>query len=75
MARIAYHSGDAAAFAAAGFTAVGVEQVPQVSATSLPEAAAVLRREAHTPLQLITDDEYAIGLARLREAPRPSQGR
>ncbi|MBO4141557.1 methyltransferase domain-containing protein [Micromonospora tulbaghiae] len=58
----------ASAFADAGFGAATVEQVPQVTASSLREAAAGLRREAHTPLQLITDAEYAAGVQRLREA-------
>lgn len=57
-----------AAFAGAGFATAVVEQVPQVTAPSLREAAAGLRREAHTPLQLITDAEYAAGVRRLREA-------
>lgn len=63
-----------AAFAAAGFTTVSLEQVPQVTAPSLREAAATLRREAHTPLQLITDDEYAAGLARLHRAATTGTG-
>jgi ubiquinone/menaquinone biosynthesis C-methylase UbiE len=57
-----------AAFAAAGFTMTAVEQIPQTTATSLSEVATALRRDAHTPLKLITDDEYAAGLRRLREA-------
>lgn len=60
-----------AAFTAAGFTLTACERVPQISAASLPEAAASLRREAHTPLQLISDDAYAAGLARLRGATDP----
>ncbi|MGV9370051.1 class I SAM-dependent methyltransferase [Micromonospora tulbaghiae] len=63
-----------AAFAAAGFATAVVEQVPQVTAPSLREAAAGLRREAHTPLQLITDAEYAAGVQRLREAARTQAG-
>ncbi|MGC4901597.1 class I SAM-dependent methyltransferase [Micromonospora echinospora] len=63
-----------AAFLGAGFTAAAVEQVPQVTAPSLREAAAGLRREAHTPLQLITDAEYAAGVRRLREAARVDTG-
>ncbi|MFE9873844.1 class I SAM-dependent methyltransferase [Micromonospora sp. NPDC005686] len=63
-----------AAFAGAGFTAAAVEAVPQVTAPSLREAAAGLRREAHTPLQLITDAEYAAGVRRLREAARTDSG-
>ncbi|MEU4440933.1 class I SAM-dependent methyltransferase [Micromonospora chalcea] len=63
-----------AAFAAAGFATAAVEAVPQITAPSLREAAAGLRREAHTPLQLITDAEYAAGIQRLREAARTVDG-
>ncbi|WUR56949.1 methyltransferase domain-containing protein [Micromonospora chokoriensis] len=63
-----------AAFTAAGFVTVGLEQVPQVTAASLGGAATALRREAHTPLQLINDDEYAAGLARLHSAARTETG-
>ena len=34
----------------------------------------MLRREARTPLQLITDDEYATGLARLYKAAETETG-
>jgi SAM-dependent methyltransferase len=57
-----------------GFTVVAFEAVPQVTAPSLRAAAANLRRAAHTPLQLITDDEYAAGLARLRRAAAVESG-
>jgi SAM-dependent methyltransferase len=57
-----------AAFAGHGFHTVALEPVAQVTAPSLRAVADNLRREAHTPLQLITDDEYAAGLARLRAA-------
>jgi SAM-dependent methyltransferase len=63
-----------AAFRAAGFTTTGFEPVPQVTAPSLGHAAAALRREAHTPLQLITDEAYARGLQRLRDAARTATG-
>jgi SAM-dependent methyltransferase len=63
-----------AAFATAGFAPVSLEQVPQTTAPSLREAAASLRREAHTLLQLITDDEYATGLARLHRAAEAESG-
>ncbi|WP_439427582.1 class I SAM-dependent methyltransferase [Micromonospora sp. LA-10] len=63
-----------AAFLDAGFSTAVVEQVPQVTALSLREAAAGLRREAHTPLQLITDDEYAAGVRRLRAAAQVDVG-
>jgi hypothetical protein len=48
--------------------------VPQTTAPSLCEVAASIRREAHTPLQLITDDEYATGLARLHHAAQTESG-
>ncbi|MBO3738634.1 class I SAM-dependent methyltransferase [Actinoplanes flavus] len=62
------------AFAAAGFTPAGCESVPQVTARSVAEAAAGLRRAAHTPLQLISDEAYEAGVARLTEAARTSSG-
>jgi SAM-dependent methyltransferase len=58
----------AAAFAAAGFTLIHRASVPQRTAASLQAVAASLRREAHSPLVLISDAEYAAGLARLRRA-------
>lgn len=57
-----------AAFATSGFTTAGLEPVAQISAPSLQEATAGLRREAHTLLQLISDDAYAKGAERLRAA-------
>lgn len=51
-----------------------LEAVTQVSAPSLSDAAAALRREAHTLLQLITDEEYEAGLARLHAAARTESG-
>ncbi len=63
-----------AAFATSGFTTAGLEPVAQVSAPSLPEAATGLRREAHTLLQLISDDAYAKGLERLHAAARTATG-
>jgi ubiquinone/menaquinone biosynthesis C-methylase UbiE len=63
-----------AAFATAGFATVRLEPVPQTTAPSLQEIAATMRREAHTPLKLITDEEYATGLARLHEAARTESG-
>ncbi len=51
-----------------------VEQIPQTTSPSLREVAVTLRREAHTPLQLITDDEYASGLARLHGAAETECG-
>ncbi|MFG1914591.1 class I SAM-dependent methyltransferase [Micromonospora sp. NPDC048898] len=63
-----------AAFATAGFTMAGCEPVPQVTAPSVADAAAGLRREAHTPLQLISDEAYAAGVARLNDAARTPSG-
>ncbi|MGW1060182.1 class I SAM-dependent methyltransferase [Micromonospora rubida] len=63
-----------AAFAASGFTTAGLEPVAQISAPSLQEAATGLRREAHTLLQLISDDAYAKGAERLRTAAESTTG-
>jgi SAM-dependent methyltransferase len=63
-----------AAFRAAGFRLEAVEPVPQVTAASLREVAGRLRREAHTPLQLIGDDAYAAGRDRLQAAARTVTG-
>ncbi|GIF63207.1 hypothetical protein Ais01nite_12420 [Asanoa ishikariensis] len=58
------------AFSRAGFETAALEQIPQTTAASLREAATALRRDAHTPLKLITDDEYAAGLRRMHEGTR-----
>ncbi|WP_199516493.1 class I SAM-dependent methyltransferase [Nucisporomicrobium flavum] len=63
-----------AAFAGAGFATAGLDRVAQVSAPSLAEAAAGLRREAHTLLQLISDDAYASGVDRLQAAVPAAEG-
>jgi SAM-dependent methyltransferase len=57
-----------------GFSLVALEPVPQVSYGSLAEAATTMRREAHSPLLAIGDDEYAAGLARLRAAALTESG-
>ncbi|MFI5489817.1 class I SAM-dependent methyltransferase [Micromonospora echinaurantiaca] len=62
------------AFAAAGFPVSSVEPVAQTTAASLAQYAQRLDRRAHTPLQLITDDEYAAGVARLAVAARDDSG-
>lgn len=67
-------AGVEAAFASAGFATAGFEPVPQVTAPSLQEAVVGLRREAHTPLQLISDEAYAAGVSRLREAAQTEHG-
>lgn len=63
-----------AAFATAGFTVVGLDPITQISAPSPWEAATGLRREAHTLLQLISDDAYARGAERFRVAARGATG-
>ena len=63
-----------AAFATTGFTTTGYEPVPHVTALSVADAAAGLRREAHTPLRLISDEAHAEGVARLQEAARTESG-
>ncbi len=62
------------AFATAGFSYVTLEPVRQVTAPSLAAIAATARREAHTPLMLISDDAYQAGLARLRAAAATQPG-
>jgi len=63
-----------AAFAATGFEHLALEPVRQITADSLVTAAANLRRDAHTPLRLLTDAEYERGLARLRAAADTETG-
>lgn len=63
-----------AAFETAGFAPVALQPVPQVTAPSLRAAADEIRRAAHMPLMLITDEEYAAGLARLRAAASRTTG-
>ncbi len=62
------------AFAEAGFGPVAVEAVPQRTAASTQAAADGLRRAAHTPLQLISDEAYAAGVACLQAAARVETG-
>lgn len=57
-----------AAFESAGFSCAALEPVAQMTARSLAVLAATWRREAHTPLRLISDTAYQAGLARLRAA-------
>jgi SAM-dependent methyltransferase len=63
-----------AAFAAAGLGFVGLQAVPQTTASSLRDAVAMMTRDAHTPLKLISDDAYAAGLARMRAAAATQTG-
>lgn len=62
------------AFGAAGFQYVAQEPVPQVTADSLRVIVDQMSRDAHTPLRLISDTEYASGLARLRAAAEQEPG-
>ena len=62
------------AFAAEGFSYVDLEPVRQLTAPSLATIAATARREAHTPLTLISDSAYEAGLARLRAAAAIEHG-
>ncbi|MEU4689094.1 class I SAM-dependent methyltransferase [Actinoplanes sp. NPDC023714] len=64
----------AAAFGAAGLGVVSCEGVPQVTAPSLAAAVEGLRREAHTPLLLIGDSEYAAGIERMVAAAAVESG-
>ncbi|GAA1500697.1 hypothetical protein GCM10009827_007240 [Dactylosporangium maewongense] len=57
-----------------GFRTVALERVPQTTAPSWREAAQALRRDAHTPLKLISDEAYAAGLARLRRFAETEPG-
>ena len=63
-----------ATFADAGFPVSTVEPVAQITAGSLAACADRMDRRAHTPLQLITDAEYAAGMARLRAAADSTHG-
>lgn len=69
-----YPSVDDVGAAFDGFGIAGCEPVAQVTASSLSEAAATLRRSAHTPLQLISDEAYAAGVARMRAAAENETG-
>jgi hypothetical protein len=51
-----------------------MQPVRQVTAPSLATIAATARREAHTPLMLISDDAYQAGLARLCAAATIEHG-
>jgi ubiquinone/menaquinone biosynthesis C-methylase UbiE len=57
-----------AAFAGAGFSRTALQPVRQMTASSLAVVAATIRRDAHTPLTLISDAAYQAGLARLQAA-------
>jgi ubiquinone/menaquinone biosynthesis C-methylase UbiE len=63
-----------AAFEIAGFSFTALEPIAQVTASSLAVLVATLRREAHTPLTLISDAAYEAGLARLRAAATTDTG-
>ena len=57
-----------AAFAGAGFRVETLRQVAQVSAPSLAAYRDKVRRRADTGLRLLTDDQFAAGLAALDRA-------
>ncbi|WP_035803183.1 class I SAM-dependent methyltransferase [Kitasatospora mediocidica] len=57
-----------AAFAAAGFSRVSLESVPQRSAPNLAEFAAKIRRDTDSKLRSLSDEEFDRGMARLRAA-------
>jgi ubiquinone/menaquinone biosynthesis C-methylase UbiE len=57
-----------AAFAAAGFRVEDLRRVAQVSATSLAAYRDKVRLRADTGLRLLTDDQFAAGLAALDQA-------
>ncbi|MFE9423749.1 class I SAM-dependent methyltransferase [Kitasatospora sp. NPDC006697] len=59
-----------AAFAAAGFRRVSLTAVPQHSAATLTEYADRLRQDSDSKLRGLSAEQYAAGLARLREAGR-----
>lgn len=63
-----------AAFSAAAFSFAALEPIQQVTAPSLAAIAATARREAHTPLMLISDSAWQAGLARLRAAAATQPG-
>ncbi|MEH1017061.1 methyltransferase domain-containing protein [Micromonospora sp. CPCC 206060] len=63
-----------AAFAEVGFKQVELEPVRQVIAPNLRVVAAGLRRQAHSPLLLISDDEYRDGLDRMWQAAPSHRG-
>ena len=63
-----------APFEAAGFSCVALQPVRQLTASSLAAVAATVRREAHTPLTLISDAAYQAGLDRLRAAAATDTG-
>jgi ubiquinone/menaquinone biosynthesis C-methylase UbiE len=63
-----------AAFGDAGFSHTALQPVCQLTASSLAVVAATIRREAHTPLTLISDAAYQAGLVRLHAAAATDRG-
>ncbi|MFE0464727.1 class I SAM-dependent methyltransferase [Kitasatospora sp. NPDC058965] len=55
-------------FAGAGFARVALHALPQRNADTLAAFAAGLRRDADTKLRVLTDEQFAAGVARLGEA-------
>lgn len=58
------------AFEGAGFGSFRTEQVPQLLAHNLAEMVPRIRLRADTTLELISDEEFAQGVAELEEAAR-----
>ena len=63
-----------AAFEAAGFSSFRSEKVQQLLAHSLAEMVPRIRLRADTALELLSDDEFATGLAELEAAAKTEHG-
>jgi SAM-dependent methyltransferase len=62
------------AFQAAGFTSFRNEKIEQLLAHSLADMVPRIRMRADTALELISDDEFATGLAALEDAAEREHG-
>jgi ubiquinone/menaquinone biosynthesis C-methylase UbiE len=58
-----------------GLEFVSLDSIPQVSADSLQEMADGMEKDAHTPLRLMSQDDFDAGMGRLREAAGAHPGR
>lgn len=63
-----------AAFQSFGFGFVTLISVPQVTAASLTAMVNGMSKDAHTPLKLISQDDYDAGLRRLDLAAKGTEG-
>ncbi|MFI2645581.1 class I SAM-dependent methyltransferase [Streptomyces sp. NPDC018610] len=63
-----------AAFATAGFRRSALRSLPQESAPTLAAYADRLRRDSDTKLRALSDDAYARGIARIRQAAAADPG-